>query len=682
MAGGDARAAGKKKRRKAVETALLVPGTGNEPDSGGDGGGGGGGTSNDDSITDADDPRARQEGRGKPAAALRALPAADGDGLLAAATVRGKFRPSFTRPKSARKTAAAASATTHLAAADSSKRDSGLGTLTSVFSGRSGGDSSSGGGGGVRDDDASNTTTFSNAGEPSRPSTASVPCVVVNGRLDALSPLPNSRAARLSRAESFESPRSLDAEEAEAEAAALSSARISMDIPSGSLFDEEYLKRMAFSKRGSILLGGARRGSRMLASHAAATTMMSATTTTVPEGDGSDQRGPAVCAPSQLDGAESDRVLSADDEMLSQQVRLMYELPCASPNGRGLNAHRHFSAGQAENLARATAAATAAAMAATAGRSLSAGNRSHAAAAATFFGSRGAAADIVVGNNNNNNNNNSCSSEGDGAAAATLAGTGWEDARGGLEDWEDLDAQDVDRYGFILARRLSSRLSSSSPNGLQSSPQRPQRVSTLLQLASETPRRSRALGRKTASPRPARSTITNTTTTATMTPTKKSAAAAGSTQPSVRSGVEGRKSLGGAERGDGGGGSGAWSFSSHPLRYAASRLHGSRSRRYLATAGDMLTLPPGGSPRGDRAGGGRAESAPPSWRNKESERADKWWKMARVVTRGVDGRGMEFGFDIRDPKVCKYPFFKCITPPPFLLPYDIFADCMGIWSKR
>ena len=52
---------------------------------------------------------------------------------------------------------------------------------------------------------------------------------------------------------------------------------------------------------------------------------------------------------------------------------------------------------------------------------------------------------------------------------------------GGIEDWEDISGNDVDRYGFISIRTVSSR-----PGTPESRP--PQRTSTLLQLASASPR--------------------------------------------------------------------------------------------------------------------------------------------------------------------------------------------------
>ena len=77
---------------------------------------------------------------------------------------------------------------------------------------------------------------------------------------------------------------------------------------------------------------------------------------------------------------------------------------------------------------------------------------------------------------------------------------------GGIEDWEDVHGGDVDRYGFIVPRRLPSQGSSARSPRSSPEPPRIQRVSTSLQLASEAPRRQRSkLSRTVSSKSPARS---------------------------------------------------------------------------------------------------------------------------------------------------------------------------------
>jgi hypothetical protein len=65
-------------------------------------------------------------------------------------------------------------------------------------------------------------------------------------------------------------------------------------------------------------------------------------------------------------------------------------------------------------------------------------------------------------------------------------------------------------------------------------------------------------------------------------------------------------------------------------------------------AGDMLTLPPGLADIAEDAEGGKAAD---SLKRREWERAEKWRKMATVVKTGKNGEGMEFEFDVRNPKL-------------------------------
>ena len=67
---------------------------------------------------------------------------------------------------------------------------------------------------------------------------------------------------------------------------------------------------------------------------------------------------------------------------------------------------------------------------------------------------------------------------------------------GGIEDWRDVDNADVDRYGFIVPRRAPNGSSTSLP----APDPRLHRVSTALQVAAEAPRRRRSrLGRTPSS---------------------------------------------------------------------------------------------------------------------------------------------------------------------------------------
>ncbi|KAI9884554.1 MAG: hypothetical protein M1823_003649 [Watsoniomyces obsoletus] len=438
------------------------------------------------------------------------------------------------------------------------KRDSGLGTSASVTSyGSIVPDDESGGG-------------LSRIAR-SQDSTTSLPSAVIKR--------PETRSRRVGTLTSGR----LDRETANGV-----NARISTDIPSATLFREESLSQMAFSKRGSILLGGTR-ANRGMKGHA--------------QLKGEHEAALLAC-PVQTEPPR-ERQLSADEEQLSRQVLSMYEQPNHSNSDRVDGMRSREALVMNRN-----------------------GNGTDEADRVTPF-SPSPRAD---GDGSRTASQPSIYSDALETPISTTEGTPVINGRyeaddsGALEDWEDLEGGDVDRYGFILTRGRSTRLSSSNPNGNPRTlePQRPQRVSTLLHLASETPRRSRAL-RKTASPR----------TTEFLTPPSRSR------QPSERS--IGITSSVASDR------SGlSWTVAAHPFRSAAHRLHANRNKRFLAEAGDMLTLPPGLAEQTEK---GREVMRDPQLKEKESERADKWWKMARVVSRAEDGRGMVFDFDTRDPKL-------------------------------
>lgn len=182
---------------------------------------------------------------------------------------------------------------------------------------------------------------------------------------------------------------------------------------------------------------------------------------------------------------------------------------------------------------------------------------------------------------------------------------------GGIEDWEDVNGGDVDRYGFISIRKDPSR--SGTPE-----PRTPQRVSTALQLASESPRKKRGFG-----PSPSIASSSN----ANLKRLLTHKASAGS--------LRSRNT-----------GASVTSRRSH-LRAAVNRLPGNRDRRWMDEAGDMLTLPPGLADIAEDAEGGKAADA---LKRREWERAEKWRRMA-TVAKSKNGEGMEFEFDVKNPKL-------------------------------
>jgi len=182
---------------------------------------------------------------------------------------------------------------------------------------------------------------------------------------------------------------------------------------------------------------------------------------------------------------------------------------------------------------------------------------------------------------------------------------------GGIEDWEDVSGQDVDRYGFINLQRSASR--SGTPE-----PRPPQRVSTVLQLASETPRRKRTFGRSA-------STATSLKAPFKSPPSRKMA---GSLKTSASTASQRSNHL--------------------HMRAAVNHLPGNRDKRWMDEAGDMLTLPPGLADIAEDEEGGKAAE---SLKKREWERTEKWRKMAKVVKTGNNGEGMEFEFDTKNPKL-------------------------------
>lgn len=171
---------------------------------------------------------------------------------------------------------------------------------------------------------------------------------------------------------------------------------------------------------------------------------------------------------------------------------------------------------------------------------------------------------------------------------------------GGIEDWEDISGEDVDRYGFIV------KTSDTSGRSGTPEPRAPQRVSTSLQLASQAPRKQRIFGLQS--------------------PAKNSAAKSLRTQNTSSS----QRSV------------------SRPLRTLANRLPGNQDRRWMDEAGDMLTLPHG---LADITEVDERTTAAEATKKREWVRSEKWRRMAKLVNSGPDGEGMEFEFDVAHPKL-------------------------------
>ncbi|KAF2835737.1 RabGAP/TBC [Patellaria atrata CBS 101060] len=192
---------------------------------------------------------------------------------------------------------------------------------------------------------------------------------------------------------------------------------------------------------------------------------------------------------------------------------------------------------------------------------------------------------------------------------------------GGIEDWEDVNGKEVDRYGFIVPRKVTSRGSS---NFSDTPPL--QRVSTALQLVSDSPRRRRTIRRAASMTRSSRSARTPGGHARPDTTSRRLSRPAGSLY-SFRSNASSNMSR---------------------IRHASNKLPHNRSRRLMDEASDMLTLPPGLADIAEQEEGGKAAL---EMKRKEWEREDKWQKMGRATASAAKGGGMIFDFDTTDPKL-------------------------------
>ncbi|KAJ5338545.1 hypothetical protein N7452_005273 [Penicillium brevicompactum] len=183
---------------------------------------------------------------------------------------------------------------------------------------------------------------------------------------------------------------------------------------------------------------------------------------------------------------------------------------------------------------------------------------------------------------------------------------------GGAEYWQNVGAEEVDRYGFI---RPATNSKGSDINPLQ-------RVTTSLLLASETPRRKRSIRPPTA---PASNRSFN--------------------GPSLNRKIS-QSSLGNRPASSQSNYSAPLRRSTSRLRTATNRLPHNRDRKAKDEAADMLTLPCESVP-------GEKEDTPASraMRRKEWQREDKWTKMAKPKKKPKDGGGMTFEFDTRSSKL-------------------------------
>ncbi|KAI1805771.1 rab-GTPase-TBC domain-containing protein [Daldinia bambusicola] len=181
---------------------------------------------------------------------------------------------------------------------------------------------------------------------------------------------------------------------------------------------------------------------------------------------------------------------------------------------------------------------------------------------------------------------------------------------GGIEDWEGVQVEDVDRYGFISVQQPRD-----------SRPSSPTETTTSVHFSVRKHRN--VLVRKETASRSLRVRSG---------PSKKMSTRSLNTQASELSTASHRSAL------------------SATFRQATNLLPHNRDRRLLDEAGDILAARPGLSNVGED---GSDEKKSAELKLKETQRAEKWRRMATVIKTGADGQGMVFEFDLKHPKLAK-----------------------------
>ena len=232
---------------------------------------------------------------------------------------------------------------------------------------------------------------------------------------------------------------------------------ITLDIPSGGLSDELSADEMKFSKRGSMLIDGQKANgplpSRVLNNE-------------------NPIAGRAKRPSPSLRARAATKMLSTDEETLSQKVRSFYEVGSELPP----DADGNSSLGRRMGLRWQDALA----------------------------GHDGKSTSSISRATSNSDLHSVSSSLGQrlGSTQEPITEREENELAGGMEDWQDVDHGDIDRYGFILPRSQTSEQPSSQAMARSVSSREPptlHRVSTTLQLASEAPRRKHTIKRSPSS---------------------------------------------------------------------------------------------------------------------------------------------------------------------------------------
>ncbi|KKA31194.1 hypothetical protein TD95_000794 [Thielaviopsis punctulata] len=179
---------------------------------------------------------------------------------------------------------------------------------------------------------------------------------------------------------------------------------------------------------------------------------------------------------------------------------------------------------------------------------------------------------------------------------------------GGLEDWEDVDSRDVDRYGFINPKSSDTRLPTPTETRQQQMQSRLRRPFSRKDALGTSLHSHNGFGRP---------------------PSRKVSARSLNTQASEVSAI-------------------SWRSTRSMARQAVNMLPTNRDRRWMDDAGDMLTLAPGIADISDDADAGRISEA---LKRKEWRRIEKWRHMATVRSSSSPGEGQQYEFDMKDPKL-------------------------------
>ena len=349
--------------------------------------------------------------------------------------------------------------------------------------------------------------------------------------------------------------------------------KIELDIPTGGL-DDLATENITFSNRGSVLMGPLKKKDNVTGH------LRPAPSTTRRIKSNPSLRHKAVQAQHKL--------MSVDEELLSQKVRSYYEVgsdaPVEGDDQSSTVSHTNGTIWEDSTVAPD--------------------------ASATSVSRQTSQSDIRSITSSRTHQTRSRSGSAIKREKFELAG--------GYEDWQDVRNADVDRYGFIITRSPSQGAKSAiqrSPSTMEGHSL--QRVSTSLQLAAESPRRKRTVKKQNSSVKggggSARGTSTN--------------GRPGSSQSSIHSTNAANQSL---------------------FRTATNRLPHNKGRRLKDEAGDMLTLPPGLSrSMGDEV----VFTESPQVKRIEWSREEKWKKMAHAQAKDNKGGGMIFEFDMHNPKL-------------------------------